>query len=165
MPRMRGSRGATFLVVFALVVPACGARVDPRRDLAVEAVTTGWFDVGVVEGRKNKLVPTVSFRLKNASSASIDTVQVNAVFRRAGEQEAWDTTFARAVGADGLASGGSTKPLVLRAKLGYTGEQSRAEMLQHRQFQDAKVELFAKVRAGAWVRLADFPIDRQLLTQ
>jgi hypothetical protein len=152
--------------ILVIVLAGCGrAPIDPKRDLQVDDVTTGWFDAGIVEDRKNKLVPTISFRLKNASSNSIDTVQVNAVFRQVGKPEEWDTAFARAIDANGLAGGSATGPIVLRARLGYTGEQPRGEMLQHRLFVDAKVDLFVKHRAGAWIKLGDYPIRRQLLTQ
>lgn len=159
-------RVALVACVVALVSAACGGNdVDPKRDLQVDSVTTGWFDAGIVEQRKNKLVPTVSFRLKNATAKPIDTVQVNAVFRQVGNPQEWDTAFARAIGASGLDGGSATGPIVLRARLGYTGEQPRSEMLQHRLFVDAKVDLFVKHRSQAWVKMGEYPIRRQLLTQ
>lgn len=163
---MRSMRRALIAGILAIGLAGCrGAPVDPKRDLQVAEVTTGWFDAGIVEGRKNKLVPTIAFRLRNARTNPIDTVQVNAVFRRVGEQEEWDTAFARAVGADGLAGGAATDPIVLRARLGYTGEQPRGEMFQHREFVDAKVEVFVKHRSGTWIKLGEYPIRRQLLTR
>ena len=83
----------------------------------------------------------------------------------AGETEVWGDVFIRAVGRDGLEPGTGTEQFTLQSELGYTGEQPRLEMLQHRDFVDAKVELFAKHRAEDWVRLSEYPIDRQLLTQ
>ncbi len=53
----------------------------------------------------------------------------------------------------------------MESSLGYTGEQSLAEMLQHRDFVDVKIELFVKHRAEQWAKLGEYPIDRQLLTQ
>ncbi len=52
-------------------------------------------------------------------------------------------------------------------KLGYTGYQPQtvAEMLQHRSFVDVKLELKVKHRAEQWQPVAEFQIDRQLLTQ
>ena len=41
-----------------------------------------------------------------------------------------------------LAPGQSTADLVLRSTLGYTGEQPRMQILQHKEFVDAKVELY-----------------------
>jgi hypothetical protein len=64
-----------------------------------------------------------------------------------------------------LQPGGQTKELVLRSGLGYTGEQPRMQMLQNSQFVDAKVEIFLRQGSRVWAKLAEFPIQRQLLTQ
>ena len=53
----------------------------------------------------------------------------------------------------------------MRSLLGYTGEQPRNQMLQHTQFKDVQVELFAKHGSDQWVKLAQYKIDRQLLTR
>ena len=47
----------------------------------LEGVSTGWVSAGVVEGN-NKVVPLVSFTLKNGSDQKLRALQVNAVFRR-----------------------------------------------------------------------------------
>jgi hypothetical protein len=153
------------LGAMGLLAAACARDVDIQKELQVVEVTTGWFDAGIVDGSKNKLVPTVAFKLRNESSTEISTVQINAVFRRAGEQEEWGSQFARAIGSDGLAAGASTNQIVLRSQLGYTGEQPRAEILQHSEFVDARVEIFAKHGPDQWVKLGDYDIRRQLLTR
>ena len=66
---------------------------------------------------------------------------------------------------EGLAPGEVTKELVLQSQLGYTGEQPRLQLLQNSQFVDAKVELFLKQGSQTWSKLAEYPIQRQLLTR
>jgi hypothetical protein len=127
-------------------------------------VSTGWFDAGIVE-RKNKLVPSITLKLRNKGTEPIRQVQVNAVFRRVGEQEAWGEHFGWAVRGDPLPPGGTTPELVLRSQLGYTAEQARAQMLQNKEFVDAKVEIFLRQGSRPWAKLAEFPIARQLLTK
>jgi hypothetical protein len=163
MPAVPG-RWLLALLALAVTAACAGPPVDLRAQLQVTDVTTGWYDAGIVDG-KNKLVPTISLHLKNAGTDSIDTVQLNAVFRRVGEEEEWGTAFARVVGTDGLAPGATTKPIVLHSQLGYTGEQPRAQMLLHGEFQDARVEVFAKRGSEQWTKLGDYQIKRQLLTQ
>src|SRR5688500_1741122 len=59
----------------ALALTACRSTpVELSKQLTVTDVTTGWFDAGVVEGNKNKLVPTISFRLKNQGPGEIGSV-------------------------------------------------------------------------------------------
>lgn len=145
-----------------LVSAACGDRVDAKEALVVTDVVSGWFDAGIVAG-KNKLVPSISFRVRNTASAPIRSVQLNAVFRVTGDTEELGSALVKGIGADGLAPGATTETYTLRSALGYTGEQPRAQMLQHSEFKDAQVEIFAKQGSRQWVKLGEFKVDRQLL--
>jgi hypothetical protein len=168
MDSIRGWRRRPGLIAVALMAAsltaACGDKVDVKAGLQVTDVTTGWYDAGIVGG-KNKLVPAVSFRVKNVARSPIKYVQLNAVFRVVGDQEELGSTFVKGIGGEGLAPGATSEPFVCRSALGYTGEQPRHEMLQHRQFRDAQVEIFAKHGSEQWVKLTDRPVARQLLTQ
>lgn len=157
-------RRLALALIAAVAVVSCGAR-DVTTDLAITDVHTGWFDAGIVEGNKNKLVPSISFRIENLSDAEIATVQINAVFRRVGEMAAWGEHYVAGVDSNGLDAGATGEPIVLRSTLGYTGEQPRLQMLQNREFVDAKVEIFGKHRSRPWVKMAEYQIDRQLLTE
>lgn len=159
----RAFRSALVLALIAAAA-ACGPSVDVKQALEVTDVVTGWYDAGLVEGNKNKLVPRVSFRIRNASSQRVSSVQLNAVFRVVGDVQELGSMFVRGIGPEGLEPGQSTDTFSLQSSLGYTGEQPRLQMLQHEQFQDAQVEIFAKPGSGQWVKLAEHTIDRQLLT-
>ena len=140
---------------------ACEPSIDPATGLQLESVATGWQSVGVVDGM-NKLVPSVSFRLKNVSDRSLPSLQINAVFRRIGEGGEWGSAFVTAAGRAGLAPGGATSVSV-KSQLGYTGTDSRAEMLRNSQFVDATVDVYAKYGSTQWTRIGEYPIDRQLI--
>ncbi|MBI4264079.1 MAG: hypothetical protein HY657_06875 [Acidobacteria bacterium] len=148
----------------SLLLAGCASR-EVENDLRITDVHTGWYDAGIVEGNKNKLVPSIAFRFQNVSAEDIASVQVNAVFRRVGEQESWGEHFINAIDSDGLAAGATGGMLVLRSTRGYTGTQPRLQMLQNREFVDAKVEIYGKHGPRTWVRLAEYQIDRQLLTE
>ncbi|HXH23729.1 MAG TPA: hypothetical protein VNI78_00685 [Vicinamibacterales bacterium] len=148
----------------ALVSVGCMRSRAVEEDLRIVDVRTGWYDLGVVN-RQNKLVPSITLRLQNVSGEPIRSVQLNAIFRRVGEQEAWGEHFVRAIGSDELAPGATGEPLVLRSRLGYTGEESRLKMLQNPHFVDAKVEIYGKHGSRTWVKMGEFVIDRQLLTE
>jgi len=53
--------------------------VDLTKGLQILDVSTGWFDAGLVNGQ-NKLVPTISFKLKNVSDQKLSVLQVNVLF-------------------------------------------------------------------------------------
>ncbi|MYN67730.1 MAG: hypothetical protein F4X11_22320 [Acidobacteria bacterium] len=186
----RPARAALALALSAALSGSACTPLDVQTALDVTDLTTGWLDVGFDEFGRNKLVPTVSFRLENVSEQRLRTLQLNGVFRRCmvlyagqpepeepvspaddeagtclGEDQEWGSALVRAVGREGVVPGDGLGPFTMESSLGYTGEQSLAEMLGHRDFVDVKIELFVKHRAEQWAKLGEFPIDRQLLTQ
>jgi hypothetical protein len=126
-------------------------------------VDTGWYDAGIVNGQ-NKLVPSVTFKLKNVSDQTLPSLQVNALFRRVTEKDEWGDGFVTVAGSDGLAPAAETAAFTIRSQRGYTGsDQSRQEMLANSHFVDAKVEILAKYGSTQWKRLGEFPIKRALI--
>jgi hypothetical protein len=164
--RMRRTSNALLILFSLLWTTACmGGASGPINKLVEPVdVKTGWFDAGVEDG-KNKLVPSVTLTLKNVSGEQVANVQLNAVIRRVGETDEWGGAFLKVIGTDGIPPGASTKPIVLRSNLGYTGIEPRAQMLKNSQFVDARVQLFAKHGGSQWTKLGEWQIARELLTQ
>lgn len=188
--RLRAQR-LVHLALPIVLAAACGPPPDLRTALEVKDVTTGWLDVGFDDMGRNKLVPAIEFTIENVSGEALGMLQLNGVFRRclvlyqgqeppedpvspadgeagtclAEDQEWGGAPLIRAAGVDGLESGGTLGPFTLESRLGYTGEQALPEMLAHRDFVDAKVELYIKHRGEQWAKVREFPIDRRLLTQ
>jgi hypothetical protein len=156
----------------ACLVSLAGCRgsstpTDITKLVALNDVKTGWFDAGVEKGL-NKLVPTVELTLKNVSNETVSLVALNAVVRRIDENkvdEEWGGAYTMAIGSGGLAPGASTKAIALRSQLGYTGTETRALMLKNHQFVDVRVQLFVKYGGDQWVKLGEWPVARDLLTQ
>jgi hypothetical protein len=156
-------RAMTAAAVVALATSSCGPTVDLAKGLQVTIVDTGWYDAGIVNGQ-NKLVPSVTFQLKNVSDQTLTSVQVNALFRRVTEKDEWGDGFITVAGSSGLAPNAETAPLTIRSQRGYTGsDQSRQEMLANSHFVDAKVEILAKYGSTQWKRLGEYPITRRLI--
>lgn len=152
------------LLLPVVLLAGCQTR-EIEKELAITDVHTGWYDVGTTPAGQNKLVPSISFKIQNVSDEDISSVQVNAVFRRVGEEESWGEHFVNGIDSNGLSAGALGNSLVLRSTLGYTGTQSRLEMLQNREFVDAKVEIYGKHGRRGWVKLGEYQIDRQLLSE
>ena len=150
------------LVFIPLLTAGCGPTVDLTQGLRLEDVSTGWLDAGLVAGQ-NKLVPSVSLKLKNVSDVRLPALQVNAVFRRIGEADEFGSRFLTATGSVGLASSATTDTLVLKSNLGYTSTDSRDDMLKNSQFVDARVDVLVKYGSTQWTRLGEYTIDRRLL--
>src|SRR5579872_2692979 len=113
-------RAACFVLLLAAVSGACGPAVDLSTCLQVQNVSTGWFDAGIVDG-KAKLVPSITFSLKNASSQPLPVLQLNALYHRVSEpKDEWGNGFVTVTGSDGLKPDASAGPLTIRSNLGYT---------------------------------------------
>jgi hypothetical protein len=143
---------------------ACAPDVDLTKGLQILDVSTGWFDAGIINGQ-NKLVPAISFKLKNVSDQKLSVIQVNVLFKQANNPAEWGSGLLNVVGSKGLAPGATTEMLMVKSNLGYTGsDQTRQEMLQNSHFIDARAEFSAKYGSVQWKRLAEFPITRTLIT-
>ena len=152
------------LLLAGSAASGCTRSVDVQQALAIIDVHTGWFDAGIINGQ-NKLVPSISLKLQNKDSDTVGGVQINAIFRRVGEPDGWGEHYVQAIDRNGIAPGALSPQIVLRSNLGYTGAQSRLEMLNNAQFVDARGDIFGKQGRGGWVKLGEYTIDRQLLTE
>ncbi len=156
---------AVCLLPSALFLSSCGPKVDLKQALRLTDVSTGWFDAGIVDG-KNKLVPSVTFRLEKTTTASLTPLSVNVAFKRVNgqQEEEQDEVFLQKVE---FTNGSQTAPLTVRGEHGYTGDppQSRADMLRNSQFLDYRAVIFAKYGSGQWVQMAKVDIQRQLLVK
>lgn len=152
------------LVCLALVAAGCTKPVDLKQALTVSDVSTGWFDAGIVDGR-NKIVPSVTFKLKKTPGADVTWIALNGVFSAVDGQpsDLDDDIYVQRVDF----TGDETAPITIQGKTGYTGDppQSRADLLKHSMFRDLKVKIFAKQSSAQWVELSETPINRQLLTR
>jgi hypothetical protein len=143
-----------------LLLAGCSEPVDLKQALEVVDVSSGWFDAGVVNGQ-NKIVPSVTFRVKKKADVELTSVSLNLLFKRDGEDAAYDEIFLQRVSADGA------DPITVRAETGYTADppQSRADMLKNSSFRDVTVQIFAKQTSAQWVELHRVKVPRQVLTQ
>lgn len=162
---------APAVLLAAIAAAGCSKPVDLKQALQVTDAVTGYHDAGVVDG-KNKIVPSVTFRLKKSTDDSLRPLSLNIAFKKlppAGTnvppgspaEEDWDEKFVQSVPFEG----NQTAALTFQASAGFTAEppQTRADILQHRLFQDVRVHIFAKHSASQWVEIASLDIPRQLL--
>ena len=160
---MRAARAVILRMIVAasaaLSIAACGPSGTVQQ-LTFSDVVTGYHDEGVVNG-ENKIVPQLSFRLKNGGGEPLGLVQLNVHFRADGADGNMDEVLTRA--ADDIAPGQSTDVVMVRSKVGYTSQQARADMLRNSQFRDVKITVFAKSGSAQWAQVGEFTVDRTLL--
>ena len=156
------NRRLPVLVLLVIALSACRRGVDPTTVLEAQDIVTGWFDAGIVNGQ-NKLVPSVTFKLKKQPGTKLSSVSLNLTFSFIGTQDSNEDVYVQSVPFEAT----ETKPITVRTQWGYTGDppQTRAEMLKNSQFRDMEVSIFAKQSSSQWVELQRVPVTRQLLTQ
>ena len=156
-------RAKVLALALTLASAGCGGPVvDLAENLKVVDVSTGWKDEGVIDGDKNKLVPTAQFKLQNNSAQTLKVLQVNAVFRYVDAK--WiDEHYKPVTGSEGLAPGQTSETVVVKSKFGYKGTEPRADILRNSHVIDAKVEILAKYGSQQWKRIAEYPIERKLI--
>jgi hypothetical protein len=162
MRRLRSLIAVAGVSAAVVSAPACGPGADVSTAIQVLEVSSGWYDAGIVNGQ-NKLVPSVTFKLRNISDKPVSTLQANVLFHRVNSPEEWGSGFLRVAGSEGLAAGATTDPLTVKSDLGYTGTETRADMMKNSQFVDAKVRILAKAGSNYWHPLGEYPIERRLI--
>ena len=157
------ARALPGLLLVLLAGVACTRQVDIKQTFRVTDLSGGYYDAGVVDG-KNKLIPTVSFRVEKSTSEETRPLSVNVLFKqvKGNTDEEWDDVFLQRVD---FTEGNRTPALTLRPTAGVTGDppQSRADMLKNSYFVDIRAVIFAKQSSSNWVELARFDIPRQIL--
>lgn len=159
------TRGMTKRLVLALAaalaVAACKGP-DVRTALQVVDVHSGWFEAGRIDETQLKIVPGISFRLKNVSQQPVNGIEVTGVFRiLEGEKLVVDSPYVRAIpSARPLAAGATSEPIVLRSQFGVTGTETRLQMLKNSRFVDRNITILGKARRRQWATMAVFTIER-----
>lgn len=157
-------RAAITAAVLALVIYWLpGARhIDLATSVRVEDVAGGWSVGTGVDGRA-RLLPTVSFQLRNVSTAPLASVQVNVIFHRAGDRDVWSDVVRHAISSRAVDSGIATGPIVAQAPVGYTGDDDTRSLLKHPQFVDSSVSIYARHGAEHWTYLGEYPLPREIV--
>ena len=159
---------ALIALTFAALAAACGRSVDVKQTVELANPTSGWYDAGIVGG-KNKIVPSVSFRLRKKPGSDLSALSLNVVFRHPpadanASAEDWDEVFIQHAP---FKDADETETLTIRPNAGYTGDppQSRQDILNHSQFRDVRAHVFAKVSSSQWVELGTIDVKRELITR
>ena len=157
------SHGRLVALAFALLFTvSCSTPVDLKEALQITDVSTGYFDAGVNAEGQNKLVPSVTFRLRD-TSGKVSRIALNVMYRRVDTGEDQDEVFLQRVNF----TNGQTELLTVRPTFGFTGTppQSRQDMLKNSNFVDIDAVILARQVSAQWLELHRVRIERQLITR
>jgi hypothetical protein len=162
--RLQVSAALAARVIAALAVCALAgcSSVDLKTAVQITDVSSGYHDAGLNDAGLNKLVPSLTFTVRNASADTLSSVDMVVMFWQQGRDAELDEVIVKAIGGAGLEVGASTEPIVVHSGWGYTLEQPRAELFKHGMFKDMTAKIFLK-RGGKIVPAGEYPIERRLL--
>jgi hypothetical protein len=140
---------------------ACGPEVDLAKAVQIVDVQTGYYDMGVIDG-KSKIVPQAILRIKNVSDRALPGFQMSATYWTAGADAEKDEKIVPHLVAKDLAPGATSDPIVLRANFGFTPEMARSEAFNSSYFVDFTVKVFGKI-GGRIAKLGEIKVDRKIL--
>lgn len=156
-------RAILLVSALALALPACRTP-DPQAEVELTNVETYWA-VDSPAGETQRIAPVVRFQLRNKGQEPLDSIQATATFRREGETQAWSGAFLEVKPPAGKElKPGQAAPVMLKpeGEGRYTSTVSPEQMLAHAQFKDVRVEVFIRLRASSWVKMAETPVERRL---
>jgi len=149
------------VMLAALVVAGCSS-FDLKTAVEVTDVSSGYYDNGLNPQGLNHLVPSVTFSIRNLTDRKVSSIDVIVMYWAQGDDSELDEVLLKAVGGSGLTARATSEPIVSRSRVGFTLEQPRAELFNHRAFRDFTAKLFLK-RGGKIVPAGEYKIERRLL--
>jgi hypothetical protein len=158
------SRRALLLFVggLGIATAACSAGPDLKTALKLVPSLTGYYDDGPTPDGQNKLVPSITFQLLNASDQPITHVDLAISFWRVSDDGEKESKEIRGIGGTALEPGASSEAFTVRSSVGYTYPGPRNEFFTNSQWVDFKVRFFAKKR-GRTFPLGEVMVERRLI--
>lgn len=148
------------LALFALLL-ACRAP-DPKRELEVRDLETYWA-IDPTRGDTQYVAPVVRFHLKNLGAKPQPSIQATATFRRKGEEAvSWGSDWKQVTPSSKPLAPGQEVFVELKSDARYYSTGSATSMFEHALFKDANVEVFVRIGASEWTKLAVADVERRI---
>ena len=151
-----------FVSLWLIASAACGPQPNLATDLKLNPTISGYYDDGITPTKLNRILPSITFELKNVGTLPITNVDLVAAFWQNGDDGELDSKQIRGIGSTALEPGATSETITVRSTVGYTHEGPRADMFTNSLYKGFIVKIFAK-RAGKTTKLGEFPIEARLL--
>lgn len=161
MARRLAVPGVTALALIAAA--ACGKYPDLKNDLKIVNVLSGYHDAGITPDHKNKLVPSLTFQLKNDGADTLSYIDLAVDYWQVGDDGPLDSKLiVSAIGGHSLQPGQTSESITVRADTGYTSEAARVDFFTNSVFKGFTAKVYAKFR-GRTTPLGELKVEPRLL--
>ncbi len=110
---------------------------------------------------KLKLVPTISFRVKNVTDQSLSYVYFNAIFKEKSEAQNLGDDLHSAFGRNPLRPGEVSDEIFMKSNFGVEGK-NLAHFKNNPAWKPVTVKLFVKVKGSRYALLGEWDISREI---
>jgi hypothetical protein len=155
---MTSPRHAATVALLALC--ACRAH-DPARELVVSSIETYWIVDSPQQG-ENYISPAVRFQLANVGRASLSAVQARARFPGTDQDEPWGSIQEQVSTHEKPLLPGKHTVVTVRSVGRYHAPTQPEDMLRSPGFHDPRVEVFLRIGASNWAKLAEAQVERRI---
>ena len=139
---------------------ACGSH-DPAKELEVVDVQTYWI-VDSPRGEENYIAPAVRFRLRNRGPEPLGSIQARARFPGTAEEEPWGSIQEQVSNWQQPLRPGQDRLVVVRSVGRYQSPADPEDMFRSPGFKDPRAEVFVRIGASYWAKLAEAPVERRI---
>jgi hypothetical protein len=153
----RAIAGAAILLLFV----SCRTP-DPQKELEVADLET-YYAIERKAGETLYISPVARFTLRNKSREPTRPIQASANFRRVGEEgQTWGGAWVQVSRGEKPLVPGAEITVVLQSEGHYTTTGEPAGIFTHALFKDVTTEVFLRVGASGWVKMASAPVERRI---
>jgi hypothetical protein len=152
-------RRRTWVLLAPLLASLGCATPKPDQELAVSDVEAYWA-VDSSAGDTVYVAPVVRFRLTNKSARR--AIEATGTFHHKGDVATWGSAWERVTLPDKPLPPGRAITLTLRSDGRYYTTGPPESVFAHELFKDASVEVFLRVGASPWVKMAAVDVERRI---
>jgi len=152
--------GVTTLALIAAA--ACGKYPDLKNNLKIVNVLSGYHDAGITPDHQNKLVPSITFQLKNDGPDALSYIDLAVDYWQLGDDGPLDSKIVPGIGRQSLQPGQTSESITIRAEHGYQSPAARLNFFTNSLFKGFTAKVYAKFR-GRTTPLGELKVEPVLL--
>ena len=158
----RRSAACFALVLCLTTASACDNQPDLSSALQFVPGVTGYRLAGLSEEKLHRLVPSITFQLKNIGDVDLTNVDLTIAYWQVGADGETDSKQIRGITSTPLKAGSVSDSITVDSSVAYKSPVTTNEAFTSTTYKDFIVKVFAK-RRGKTTRLGEYKVEPRVL--
>ena len=141
---------------------ACERAPDLSTTLELVPGITGYRLAGLSPDKQNRLVPSITFQLKNIGDVDLSYIDLSVAFWQASADGETDSKQIKGIGGTPLKPGALTDSVTVDSSVAYVSPVTTGEAFTSSLYKDFVVKVFAK-RHGKTTKLGEYKVEPRVL--